>query len=168
MKKPMQMVFRLIIVSVVVFVLHSCTQNNTCLTPKSVALRAGFYKTINDTTTKDSLLTNANIIADKSAQFYGINFKQSSKFSMTLSGLSNTTRLFFQSDSASFDPSTFDTIDVNYTSQLNFISVACGYENYFTLSSLQSTHHIIDTVKLSQSLVDGDVNKEHIQIVLKN
>jgi len=162
------MVFRLLILSFVTFALHSCTQNNTCLTPKSVALRAGFYKTINDTTTQDSLLTNANIIADQSAQFYGINFKQTSKFSMTLSGLTNTTRLFFQSDSASFDPSTFDTIDVNYTSQLNFISVACGYENYFTLSSLQSTHNTIDTVKLSQSLVDGDVNKEHIQIVLKN
>lgn len=162
------MMFRLIGVLLIIVVVQSCTQNNTCLTPKSVALRAGFYKTINDTTTQDSLLTNANIIADQSAQFYGINFKQSSKFSMTLSGLSNTTRLFFQSDSASFDPSTFDTIDVNYTSQLNFISVACGYENYFTLSSLQSTHHIIDTVKLSQSLVDGDVNKEHIQIVLKN
>jgi hypothetical protein len=164
----MQMVFRLILVSVVVFALHSCTQNNTCLTPKSVALRAGFYKTINDTTTKDSLLTNANIIADQSVQFYGINFKQSSKFSMTLSGLSNTTRLFFQSDSTSFDPLTFDTIDVNYTTQLNFISVACGYENYYTLTSIQSTHNTIDTVTLSQSLVDGDVNKEHIQIVLKN
>jgi len=45
--------------------------------------------------------------------------------------------------------------------------VACGYQNYFTITRTTCTKHVLDTMITTTALVNNDVNKEHIKIVLK-
>jgi len=146
----------------------ACTPTNTCLTPRTVALRAGFYKSVNDTSLVDSAVINANMLVSNGSSFSGINLKQSSAFSLQLPQTADSLQLYFQSDSASVAPETIDTISLYFTRQLHFMSVACGYESYFTLQNVQTTHQVIDSLILRTAEVNGDVNQQHLRIVLKN
>ncbi len=152
----------------IVALFNACTPANTCLTPRTVAFRAGFYRALTDTSLTDSVLGNANILVSNGASFTGINLKQSDAFALSLPQTADSVLLYFQSDSASVEPETIDTISLRYTRQLHFISVACGYETYFTLQSVQTTHQVIDSVLLNRAEVNGDVNQQHVRIVLKN
>ena len=145
----------------------ACNNTSTCLTPKTVVLRAGFYVMQNDTLQADSMLINANVIIDGASSLFGFNLKNASSFQTTISPTADSVVVYFQSDSTSFDPETIDTIRVFYTSKLNFISTACGYEYYHTLNGAKSTHNSIDTVKISNAELDGNANTEHLAILLK-
>lgn len=163
----MRYVFQFLTVFFCIALVVSCNSSSTCLTPKSVALRGGFYVKQTDSVLGDSILENANVIFSDAQIFYGFNLKQSSKFQSSLSAASNKVAIYFQSDSTTTAPSTIDTIEAIYTSKLNFISTACGYEYFYTLNSISSTHQVIDTVLLKISEITSDVSKEHISIVLK-
>lgn len=146
---------------------NACTKNTTCLTPKIVNLKSGFYYKNSENTIKDTLLNNANIIFGKQNQFF-INFKSANKFALPLAQNKDTVTLLFQPDSSNFDIQTIDSIHIYYERNLHYISVACGYETYFTLKKIETTHVQIDTVLLQKALVDNDVNNEHLKIILKN
>lgn len=152
---------------VLVALISACNNRTTCLTPKTVALRSGFYVMQNDTLQKDTLLVNSNVIIDGASSLFGFNLKKASKFQTSISPSANQVTMYFQSDSTSIEPETLDTIQAFYTSSLHFISTACGYEYYHTLNGVKSTHNIIDTVKISFPELNGDANKEHLVILLK-
>lgn len=82
------------------WVLSSCTKTNTCLTPKVVSLKGGFYQR-NDTTYSDYLLNNANIYFGQNLHYF-LNLKQTSKFRLTLSRNTNQSLLLFQVDSTDY------------------------------------------------------------------
>lgn len=149
------------------FLLNACNKNTTCLTPKIVNLRSGFYVKNNENIIKDTLLNNSNIIFGKQNQFF-INFKSTNKFALPLAQNKDTVTLLFQPDSSNFDIQTIDSIHIYYERNLHYISVACGYETYFTLKKIETTHIQIDTVLIQKVLVDNDVNIEHLKIILKN
>lgn len=146
--------------------LISCSQNEICLEPQALNLRAGFYRTDTALSLKDTQLTNA-LIRFGNTNTYALQLKQSSKFALPLAQNNDTTTLIFQSDSSSVLPASIDTITLVYTRKPTFISTACGYRTFFTLQQLFSTRHVIDTVKINQSEVSNEANKEHLQLVIQ-
>jgi hypothetical protein len=46
-----------------------------------------------------------------------------------------------------------DTITINYTTQSTIISAECGNANFNSISTIQTTLHTIDSVKISNGLV---------------
>ncbi len=145
----------------------ACSQSNTCLTPKTVALRAGFYYHPSDSTSKDSSVINANIFFGNQTLLYKSNLKNTNSFSIPLSQLEDSITLFYQADSLVSSPLLIDTIQLRYSRKLHFISTACGYETYYTIQKLSTTQQVVDSVIVSQAEVTNDVNQQHIRIVLK-
>lgn len=156
-----------IVIFISILVIFACNKNTTCLTPKIVNLRSGFYYMNNENTIKDTLLNNSNIIFGKQNQFF-INLKSANKFALPLAQNIDSVTLLFQPDSNNFDIQTIDSIHIHYERDLHYISVACGYETYFTIKKIETTHIQLDTVLIQKSLVDNDVNNEHLKIILKN
>lgn len=161
-KKVSQIIF----ISVILLTFFSCTKSTTCLTPKVVSLRGGFYYDDSVNVFKDSLQTNANLFFG-SISTYFINLKQTSKFYLSLSQSNDDVTIYFQSDSANTDPATIDTLSLNYTREPHFISTACGYETFFTIQQVNYSTNIIDTVIVNDYGVNNDVNKEHLKIVIR-
>jgi hypothetical protein len=146
----------------------ACTNKSVCLEPQTVALRGGFYYSNSDSTIslKDSFVVNANIYFGQGNSYFN-NLKNASKFSVTLSTISDSSLIIFQSDSSNFMAETFDTIRAYHENELNFISVACGYQFYHQINKITYTKHSIDTIYLNNTRVNNDVNKEHLKIVLR-
>ncbi len=147
-------------------IINSCKQNNTCTQPQTLALRGGFYIADTANTFRDTVLVNANLFFGSSSQ-YMQSIKKARKFSFPLAQNEDSITVFFQSDSLTNSPNTIDTFSIYYTKELHFISVACGYQNYFTITHTACTKHVLDTMITTTALVNNDVNKEHIKIVLK-
>lgn len=147
-------------------IFFSCNKSSICLTPKVVALRGGFYYQDTALLYKDSVQTNANIIFGTDFKYY-LNIKKSSKFLFSLSQVSDSLTVLFQSDSTSTEPETIDSISFSYTRESHFISTACGIETFFSIQNIQYSHNIIDTIIVSSNAVNNDVNKENIKIVIK-
>ena len=145
----------------------SCTQNNICLEPLTVALRGGFYH--KDTANKnvDTALINANLRFGTNLSYFS-NLKQARKFGFPLSQVNDTSTILFQSDSTDTDPATLDTITLIYLRELRFISVGCGYQTNYNLQQALTTRNIIDSVLINTNLVSNDASKEHLKIVIKN
>ena len=162
-KSAFQTFLSIIILSVFI---SSCTQSNFCLEPQTLALKGGFYT--KDTANKnvDTSLSNANLRFGNNNQFF-TNYKNSSKFSFPISQVQDTVPIIFQSDSTNLSENLIDTFKLIYSRELHFISVACGYQTYYTLRNTITTNHIIDSVLIAVPSVTNETNKEHIKIVLK-
>lgn len=158
--------YYVISVAVLVFILNACSKSSTCLTPKVVALRGGFYYRDTSGNFLDTLLVNANLYFGVSNN-YMQNLKQRKQFNLPLAQNTDSIMLFFQSDSNSIAPETIDSIQVMYTRKPHFISTACGYETFFDISKVLYTTHVIDTLIVAVNAVNNDVNKENLKIVLK-
>lgn len=141
----------------------ACNPADTCLTPQTVALRVGF-----STAGADTVLPNANLGLEKGGFWYVIPLKGQSGFALPLPQVQDSIRLLIQPDSSLQSPEALDTIDLHYTRELHFISTACGYETFFTLTGLSFTRNTLDTVELLQPKVNNDVNSEHVRLVFFN
>jgi hypothetical protein len=131
-----------------------------------VALRGGFYYRDSVTLYRDSLLTNANLYFGSARQYF-LNLKRSSKYNFSLSQNTDSVTFYFQSDSLSFEPETIDSITIHYLRDPHFISTACGYETYFSVTGINYSTNVIDTVVVSFADINNDVNKEHLKIAIK-
>ncbi len=94
----------------------------------------------------------------------GTLYAKSSIFTLSLSPQADSTFWFFAADSAAGSP--FDTLLFRYNRQLQFVSNACGYTYYFGLKGVQSTHHIIDSVSITNASVTNNANVTHLQVYI--
>lgn len=163
-KKGYQLTYTILII--LLCMLHACSKDTTCLTPKVVALRGGFYYEDSVNVFKDTVQGNANLFFGSNLSYY-LNVKKSSKFLLSLAQNKDSVTIYFQSDSASTEPETIDSFSVVYTREPHFISTACGYETFFSIQNIRYSTNVIDTLIVSHSAVNNDVNKEHIKIVIK-
>ncbi len=163
-KKGYQVIYTVSIVLLCLF--QACNKDTTCLTPKVVALRGGFYYEDSVDVFKDTVQANANLFFGSNLSYY-LNIKKSSKFYLSLAQNRDSVTIYFQSDSASTEPETIDSFSVVYSREPHFISTACGYETFFSIQSIRYTTNVIDTLIVSHNAVNNDVNKEHIKIVIK-
>ena len=158
--------FKLILIVSITLLICGCNKSSTCLTPKVVALRGGFYYRDTVNTFKDSVQVNANLYFGTSLNYF-INIKNTSKYFLSLAQNTDSVTLYFQSDSTSTEPETIDSLLLHYTREPHFISTACGYETFFNITNISYSTNIIDTIIINQSAVNNDVNKENLKIVIK-
>lgn len=158
--------FNLILIVSITLLIYGCNKSSTCLTPKVVALRGGFYYRDTVNTFKDSVQVNANLYFGTSLNYF-INIKNTSKYFLSLAQNADSVTLYFQSDSTSTEPETIDSLLLHYTREPHFISTACGYETFFNITNISYSTNIIDTIIINQSAVNNDVNKENLKIVIK-
>jgi hypothetical protein len=124
---------------------------------KTVEIKAG-------NTVADTPMPAAVFLALTASGAKGRLYIQSSKFVLSLSPATDSCSWAFASDSAAGSP--FDTLTFRYTRQLQFISNACGYDYFYQLASVQTTHHIIDSVFIANTSVTNDVNTNHLQVYI--
>lgn len=157
---------RISVILLMMSLLFACSKSSTCLTPKVVGLRGGFYYRDSATLYRDTILTNANLFFG-SAQQYFANLKRTSKYHFSLSQSADSVIFYFQSDSLSFEPETIDSVTIHYLREPHFISTACGYETYFSITGIHYSTNVIDTILISFADITNDVNKEHLKIAIK-
>lgn len=146
--------------------LCSCTQDrDPCLEPTTALMHIGCYR-IADTGTAalDTLLPNVNLYADSNGYhkywYYGL--KSVSKLSLLLSSTTDSNTWFLQPDSAT---NILDTLQFRYTRSLQFLSNGCGYTYFFNLTDVTSTHHLIDSIQITNREVNLNANAtEHLKI----
>lgn len=150
-----------------IYLLQSCTKNDTCLSPKVVALRGGFYYVDSIGILHDSIVTNSNFYFGAHSN-YVLNMKRNNKWFLPMAQNQDSINFYFQIDSTDFSPSGLDSIQIRYNRKSHFISAACGYETFFEINQIQYSKNNIDTIIMSSTSINNDVNKEHIKIVIKN
>jgi hypothetical protein len=140
----------------------SCeTERDPCLQPKTVPLRLIAKRPITDSTTVDTLLPHPIWITVDSLDTLKYGAK-TSNFSLLLSSITDSCRYALQPDTALVS---FDTITFYYDRRLQFISNACGFTYFYTLKTLKSTTHNIDSVKINNADVNQNASTpEHVQI----
>lgn len=156
-----------LLLGLVLFVV-SCSQSNTCLSPKVVSLRTGFYYQNTDSTRKDTILNSAKFIVGTDTTFYQLILNSRNSFAVTLPQTSDSFAMYFAIDTLSAPPGSIDTMQLYFSRKLHFISTACGYETYYNITNLTFTKHLLDSVILNNASVNNDVNLQHLQFVLKN
>lgn len=65
------------------------------------------------------------------------------------------------------DSTVYDTITFFYTPIVHFISNSCGYNYYFTINNVKSTHNLFDSVALPNSSVTNDIGAKNVQLYFK-
>ena len=145
----------------------ACTQTrDPCLTPKIASFNVETMHLLTDTSTvfADTALPAAVFIplarVDSNA---GTIFPQQSDFTISLSPDSNVCRWQFTTDSFAF---ALDTLTFYYQRNQQFISNACGFTYFYTLDSVHTTKHNIDSAHITNTSVTNNVNTKQLQIFI--
>ncbi len=140
--------------------LFSCNQERQpCLVPKTASLNIECVHFAADTatTTIDTALPNAIFGALTNGGLKSVVYTTASAlFTISLSPLADSCSWLVLTDSTYSTPP--DTLNFYYTRQLQFLSNACGYTYFYTLSSATTTHNHIDSVLITNPSVTNNVN----------
>ena len=147
----------------------SCKQERpVCFEPLAAPLRVGFYQTIETDTgfvVADSALPNALIFALDTPRVLVNASEPGTEFWLYLSPSRDSTRFMVLADSMQItDPEQYDTVTFYHETQLQFVSVACGYTNFFRLKDLRSTRHNIDSASILNAEVTNAANTQHVKV----
>lgn len=150
----------------IVLVFAACKQQRqTCLTPKFATLNvetmhiptpgAAFADTAPPFPTFVAITNSGEDIS---------NYSRQSTFTLSLSPLADSAQWLFKTDTAG--AVIFDTITFHYKRNLQFLSNACGYVYFYLISTVSTTHNIIDSVHIANANVTNNVNTKHLQIYI--
>jgi hypothetical protein len=155
----------LLILLAVMALAQSCeTERSPCLDASVNVIRAGAYRRADTgTAVIDSALRAPLFIAitDHTDSNIFVQTSGTNKFQFQLSDLSDTTRWVLMPDTAG---SLQDTITFIYQRQLHFINNACGYNYFYNMVKVNTTHYAIDSIQLANAAVTSDASVEHIKI----
>jgi Family of unknown function (DUF6452) len=147
----------------------ACTQDrDPCLTPKiaSFNLEMVHFPTDTATTTVDTALPHA-VFGALSNKNYAVEiFPQQSVFTISLAETADTCRWTFTTDTASGTVHLTDTLTFFYSRQLQFLSNACGYTDFFKLDSLHTTNFNIDSIHITNTSITNDITPRHLKIYI--
>ena len=124
-----------------------------CLQPTNVAVRLS-SKQVRDTLQIDTNLPKAILVPIGGKGALGFN-TGANTLSLYLSPLADSCRYLLSADSFA---TTLDTLSFFYSRKITFLSNACGFTTFFTLSSAAVTHNAIDSFRLANHLVNNDAN----------
>ena|ERR1035437_6888723 len=144
----------------------ACTQQRQpCLTPKIAILNVECMHKTSDTGTVfvDTALPHAVFLALTDSGARGGYYPQQSLFTLSLSPLSDTCMWAFRTDTMAH---IYDTITFYYKRNLQFLSNACGYTYFYTLTSVYAKGSMIDSVHITNTSVTNNVNTKHLQIYI--
>jgi hypothetical protein len=158
------------IIFLLVCAFGACTQQRSpCYEPKIVSAVIGTYRIV-DTSSIDSLLPQPAFTCLDTPLSQEI--AANNIFTPLLSPHADSTRWLLIPDRFNPDDSAdvatpvefYDTLTFYHTKELNFISNACGYVYYYTLTNVTTTYHSIDSISLLNNTVDNNANTQHIRI----
>ncbi len=145
--------------------LFACTQERQpCLTPKtaSLNLKCVHYLTDTNKTTQDTSLPRAVFIPLTSGQLKSLYYTTSSaNFTISLSPVADSCSWLITTDSLL---QAFDTLNFHYQRKLQFLSNACGYTCFYSLTSATTTNNNIDSILITNPSVTNDVNNRQLKI----
>ena len=162
----------LLIATAICILLAACTQSRQpCLTPTIATLIVESIHLPTDTSTTaiDTGLPGAVFIpwVPGKTTLSGTIYPLQSTFSLSLSPDSTICSWILTSDSLVHAYQyNYDTLTFFYQRNLKFLSNACGFTYFYTLDSVHTSHHIIDSVHLLNPSVTNDVNTKHLQIYI--
>lgn len=152
------------------FLLSGCSTSG-CLENQSAIPKALFYTA---SVSESGTVTNTTIAID-SIQIWGVgspgdsllvNGRASSTYLPLRSSATDAAFCIHYTQKALSSPALNDTLTLTYNSDPRFISEECGAMYYYTVSSLAVTHHLIDSVRLTDSLVTN-FDKETLRIYFR-
>ncbi len=152
----------------------SCSQERQpCLTPKIASLNLRYVHFTADSAiasniTADTALPKAIFTAiTDSGNRSVIYIAPSAYFTISLSPAADSCKWAFIADSASLKTgASFDTMSFFYKRKLQFLSNACGYTDFYSIDSVHTTQHHVDSVIITNTSVTNDVNTKHLKIYM--
>jgi hypothetical protein len=153
----------------------ACTQQRQlCLTPIVASLNMVSMHILSDTGTifYDTVLPAAEFVPlnvkNASAVVDSIVFTPTSLFTISLSPAHDTCRWLFRADTTGIIPQNYayDTLTFTYIRDLQFLSNACGYTDFYTLDTVLTSHINIDSVHITNNSVTNDISAMHVQIYI--
>ncbi|HNZ71254.1 MAG TPA: DUF6452 family protein [Prolixibacteraceae bacterium] len=148
----------LLILAVVLFV-ASCDPYSPCEDTDGVQANLGFYS-FNGKTLADTSLASLKIYAidGDSSVFIREYTQKVNKIAVPLSMVADTSVVCI-----TYGKGSPDTLKFYYTQFTRLVSHECGFANFYTLTGIETTTHLIDSVKIRKYLVEyGD--EENIKI----
>jgi len=145
-------------------------QRQLCLTPTVASLNIVSMHVISDTGTifYDTILPAAEFVPlNNKSDSVGV-YPQASTFTISLSPASDTCRWLFRADTTGVLPRdyTFDTLTFIYTPNLQFLSNACGFTDFYTIDTVLTSHTNIDSLHITDKSVTNDISAMHVQIFI--
>jgi predicted nucleic-acid-binding Zn-ribbon protein len=156
----------------------ACTQQKPpCLQPTiaSLNIECVHFPTDTSTTTVDTALPAGAFGALPGGNVVKVTtFPRSALFTISLASDSNACSWVFSTDSMYTFPADtlaagvqpYDTLRFQYQRNLNFLSNACGYTYFYTLTSVTTTHHLIDSIVVANNSVTNNVNTRQLKIFI--
>lgn len=142
---------------------QSCERiGDPCLEPKTVSLTFKTY--VPADTGSAGVLVNLPKAVVGLIDTVGItaNGVEASTFTTLLSTIADSARVYIWPDSVVTTP--MDTVTFYYQRNLQFISTACGYTYFYSLTDVRTTTNNIDSVVIINTEVNTDANAEHVKI----
>lgn len=162
--------FRVIVIALFSLAAAACKQDREpCLSVKTAILNVRTLHFIASATAAvDTAIPNPVWVAITDTAAFAFIYTQRDSFNLSLSSVSLAagsdnclSRWAFTTDSFKHQ---LDTLDFYYRRQAHFISNACGYMYYYTLDSVLTTHHNIDSVHIVNPSVTTNVNTRHLAL----
>lgn len=88
-----------------------------------------------------------------------VNNQPRSRVFLSLSPRSDTSVFYLKLDSTKIP----DTLTFRYTRKPNFVSAGCGFATYFTLDTVITTYHTIDSIHINNKEVNS-TNDTHVSL----
>lgn len=144
----------------------ACKQDRLpCLTPKIASLNLHTVRITShaDTTKVDTVLQSATFIAITNSGNKGIIYPPQASFTLSLSSVADSCQWAVAADTVNLN---YDTLTFHYSRNLQFISNACGFAYFYNLTDVRSTHHFIDSLRITNINVTNNVNTSHLQVFI--
>ncbi len=135
-------------------------RRDPCIQPRTVYMRVGAY-TLRDTTYVDSLLPSA-VFIPVGANGALVSTAPSSRFALPLSPNADSSAYIVIADTAALGVR--DTVVFRYRHTLIFLSNACGYTYFYTLTGVSHSRNALDSVAVLDPAVTNDADPEHIRL----
>lgn len=142
----------------------ACKESVTpaCQEPTTASLFMHCYHYAVDTSTvaTDTVLPYARLASLGAPVRYTQYVAGSSVYSISLSPFADSCQWAIIADSTKLvtGAEVFDTLTFRYQRQLNFLSNACGYTYFYTLDTVNTTRHNIDSVIITNTSVTLNAN----------
>lgn len=142
----------------------SCTdERQPCMTPKTPGLQIHAQHVI-DTVTSDTALPAALFVPLTDSITHAEVYSPASYFNITLSPVADSCKWLMAADTAAGN--LIDTISFYYHRNLTFLSNACGFTYFYELTSVVTTHNIIDSATITNTSVNNNAQTSHLQVYI--
>lgn len=151
--------YYLFIVIFFAMLISSCNNDITlCEESSTVQSGIGFY-TLSSGQQQDTTLPQLSVIARGAMQDSLYSQEALSNIDLPLNENADSSIFSLQPDGTGIA----DTLRIRYKRQLTFLSPGCGFVTFFTIDTVITTHHHIDSVAIVSKKVIN-LNAENIQL----